>query len=527
MMTTPTVREPASRHRERGAALVFALLGLATLTILGLGFTSIGMLGATMTRNEKDTQEALALADAGLAHARKMITYQEWDWLNLSPFLTSGNGTACDGDELAQAPTPPAGQAPLAAGYPATFIAPGGNTLGTGRYQVVVCDDDETDLDETVSPAVLNANPIFDANRRIIVRSTGTTNSGATVTLEQVLGANAMPAVLVNGNVLAGGNVEIGGANGSIHANGNMDINGTSVCAHQEFQATGTVTGNPDGGVNCNQPGEKRPGSAPVNVRVLSPGAYKAYAEYWIRVNFAGNQPGGGLPVQVYRNTAYPAYNLAAATCVPGAAGCPWVAAPAAAWVPAGTTNKLAITVADNFPKSVYYTDANVIVAAAVNSQCNGTEMTILTEGWLSTNGGAKICGRLSVPGVNRITIIAGTDIKLDGNAGGSGPEDYQGLYYARHQVGTQGTPRVYGQVVALNLADTAWPVAAIPGAVANPDNLVPLDNQGRMTFNGNGEFRYDGGGMTATGPLSWRECRPDAASVDPDPCGDHWGGPN
>ena len=81
----------ARRPSERGAALVFALFGLATLTVLGLGLTSMGMMATKMTSNERDTQQAIALADAGLAHARKLITFQEWDAPNMTPFLIGGD----------------------------------------------------------------------------------------------------------------------------------------------------------------------------------------------------------------------------------------------------------------------------------------------------------------------------------------------------------------------------------------------------------------------------------------------------
>ena len=84
---------------------------------------------------------------------------------------------------------------------------------------------------------------------------------------------------------------------------------------------------------------------------------------------------------------------------------------------------------------------------------------------------------------------------------------------------------------MALNLADTQFPLAPIAGVVNNPDNPVQLDNQGRMSFNGNGYINFNSGGMTTTAPLSWRECRADPANLNPtnadDACGALWGGTN
>ena len=57
-MRHPHIPRPsvAARLRsERGVSLIFALVGLAALTILGLGLTSVGMMATKMTTNERDT----------------------------------------------------------------------------------------------------------------------------------------------------------------------------------------------------------------------------------------------------------------------------------------------------------------------------------------------------------------------------------------------------------------------------------------------------------------------------------------
>jgi hypothetical protein len=283
-------RRTARLRSERGASLIFALFGLVTLTILGMGLTSLGMMATTMASNERDTQEALALADAGMAHAKKLILFQEWPWDDMTPLLTSGNGTACDGDELAQ--TPPGAPA----GYPTLFIqsaAAGGQAVGTGRYRVYVCDDHLTDVDSDTG--VLDANENADVNKRILVRSVGITANGATATVETVFESGETPALLVNGNLSVRGDVNVEGDAGIIHANGQMDIVGNSVCAQQYFSSTEAITGGiPEGGEGCDEDGELRPGSAPINIRVMSPLDFKSRAEYWLSTQTVTGGGGGG-----------------------------------------------------------------------------------------------------------------------------------------------------------------------------------------------------------------------------------------
>jgi hypothetical protein len=528
----------ARRPSERGAALVFALFGLATLTVLGLGLTSMGMMATKMTSNERDTQQAIALADAGLAHARKLITFQEWDSPNMTPFIAGGDGVACNGDELAQAPAVGA----LPAGYPTLFIqsaATGGQAFGAGSYRVYVCDDHLTDRDPDTN--VLDVNPNADVNKRILVRSVGTTLNGATASVEQVFGANTVPALLVNGPLSVRGDVDVTGSGGIIHSNGTMDIVGNSVCAEQYFSSTQQITGGiPEGGAGCNEDGEVRPGSAPINIRQIYPSNYRLMADYWLTTVILPNGPGGSLRVngQVRRNTSgvYPAPNDAAFTVVPTPAG--WTFSDNRyVWSTNGGT-------ATAMPRAIYYATTNVSLGGNVDATVlpppvpiaplPGTTpgMTILSEGWVQIGGGAHLISKLNVSSLGPVTIVASTDIDVAGNAGcGAGVICHNGLYYARHQIEMSGTPIVSGQVVALNQADTISPTGVLPGV--NAINLVPLVF-GYMKISGNPSIRYNGGGMTGTRALSWHECRSNPANVLPamagliqpdDACGNLFGG--
>jgi hypothetical protein len=537
------------RASERGAALIFALLGLCTLTVLGLGLTGLGMMATRMTSNERDTQQALALADAGLAHARKLITFNDWDWANLTPFLTGGDGIACTGDELSQVPVPPAGMVPIPAGFPTLFIrsaAAGGEPIGTGTYRVYVCDDHDTDgINPTTG--VLDDDPDWDNNRRILVRSVGTTPNGATATVEHVYQPASVPALLVNGNLKVRGDVDVEGTNGVIHSNGTTQIVGNSACAEQYFSATQQITGGiPEGGAGCNETGEIRPGSAPVTIRNIDASNYRLLAEYWLDIRVTVVGPNSTVSGVVRRNPSYPAAAANDAAMVVCPTVFPDVRCPA---VPAGWTfnrNGYEWRSNGNVHTTVYYATTHVSLGGNLRSDLaintagttvpTGTVtatgpvtpgMTVLAQGSILLGGGATVLGKLNVPGTGQMALISNQDLNLNGTSGGGGAV-WSGLLYARHQMEVSGGPQIFGQVVALNAADINFPVGS-PDNQVNPSNPVRLTNDGFMEITGTPNIVYNGNGMMGTLPRAWRECRADPANVNPffadDACGPLYGG--
>lgn len=465
-------------RNERGVALVFMLIMLGVMTMLGLGITGIGMVATTVTVNAGETANAVAIADAGIAHARRLILWTEWPSLN--PFLQNGTGTACDGDELANAPA-----LPLPIGYPATpgdFIPQAGRAFGGGSYQVFVCDDHVTDFDPVTG--VLDVDPNSDVNRRILVRSVGVGANGATATVEQVLGSQDVPAVIVNGSVLATGNPMFMGAAGAIHANGNLDVAGNA-CAQQYFSAVGTVPvsgGSAGGGGACAPSAiEVLPDSPPINVPQVSPDTYRPLATYWFAADGTATINPAAAPT-----TPPPtgwSFNLATQT---------WTSS---ASIPGGT----------------YWVDGNVVIGG---SPAPAGGLSLLTRGHVDIGSSPVIPPALSVSGLGptpvMVSVIAGTDIKLAGSG-----NTFTGLYYAAHQLDVSGSPTINGQMIALNQADTPYPAAAT--------NLVPLNAAGQMVISGSPNVTYNGGAVQSMRALQWRECRSGANPADP--CGPLFGG--
>lgn len=474
---------------EQGVALVFVLIMLSVMTMIGLGITGIGMVATTVTVNAGETAGALAIADAGIAHARRLIMWQEW--ASLDAFLQNGGGIACDGDELSVVPAgAPAGY-PSLAGDLIPPAAAGGRAFGGGTYQVFVCDDHLTDVDPATG--ALDVNPNADVNRRILVRSIGTGANGATATVEQVFGAADIPAVIINGNVLAQGNPVFSGAGGSIHGNGDLTVAGNT-CAQQYYSAVGTTAvtgGSVGGGAGCTSTDvDLRPDSPPINVPVLAPGAYKAQATYWLENNgtCTAHVPATGVTAATSCAALGWSYNAGSSTWSGGS----------------------------SIVTGAYWINGNADMTGSPGAAGLPLPLTILAEGWVDISGSPDTQPFLTVSGLGLnpvgLSVVAGTDIRLRGTSTQVGGA----LYYARHQVDLAGTPTINGQLMALNQADTAFPVGT-------GTNLVPLNAAGQMVITGNATVNFAGNGAQALRALTWRECRASAAGGDP--CGPLWGG--
>jgi hypothetical protein len=474
----------ASRgDHDRGAALVFALLGLMSLTVLGLGLMTLTLSATTATGNERDTVRALLIADTGIAHARKLILWKEWQ--SFDQFLKndtgSNSGVGCTGDELVDAPA-----APLPPGYPAfasDFIPAAGVAYAGGTYQVFVCDDDPTDWDTSVTPAVLNADPSVDKNRRIIIRSVGTAPNGATATIELVLGAQDLPALIVNGNLSLPGTSRVTGVGGAAFSNGTMRVEGNP-CAEQFFGSVGSIDilGNSTGtGTTCSNTNlDLRPDSAPMTIPVFNPTDYKSMATYWLENDGRIYLAATGAQITL------PGWSFASNT---------WSSNSS---VPGGT----------------YWVNGNVVVGGSPGSPAAPLPLTILATLSVDIAGSPRTVPALAIPGIAPqpvgVSVIAGTDLKMAGNTS----QLFTGIYYANHQVDIAGSPTINGQVLAGNVADTNY----APGTT----NKVSLSG-GYMVITGSPTINFAGSGLVGTSPLAWRECR---TTTDPtNPCGPLWGG--
>jgi hypothetical protein len=503
-----SVRRRALWKDERGMSLVFALFGLVTLTILGLGLTGIGMTSLTVANNEAENSEALAIADAGISHAKRLLLWQ--DWMSFDQFLQDGDGNGCTGDELSGPPINGTGGYPAALpDYPTAltdFIASkasGGRPFGVGKYYVSVCDDASTDLDKNTG--LIDSNINHDANKKVLLRSTGLGRNGSTATIESVIGAVNMPAIFVNGNVDISGNAWADGDNGVVYANGSLDISGNP-CSTQYFMTTGGSTGatNAGGGTSCTTTqAEVKTYAQPLPVPSYKPSDFEQYATFKLDIDGIVYTRASSSSPWVAQTDASVAANKTAVTNLIGSAWNYQKGASQKDWkIDTGTG-----TAAEQIKPGTYYiAGTNLEIGASPGTAADPVVVTLLVDGWADISGSPTMKPYLTLDWFGGIGIIAGTDIEMTGSNSGN----YKGLYYAHDQISLAGTPTLNGQVIAANLADPPYPATG-----SNSVNKVPYS--GAMQIGGTVHITYDSGGMAGLSQLSWRECR----GADPDnPCG-------
>ncbi len=486
-------REPKNEH---GMALVTAMVTLLMVTVLGVALTSVGVVSVTVANNDRENVEALAIADAGITHAKALLLNQVW--INgYDPLLVSGDGTACNLDEFAtepagaSSPYPPAGELIPAAGR----AFPAGNAFG-GRYEVRLCDDNA--LESTLPTPDANAN--HDVNGRLLARSRGIGRNGAETTIEAVFKDRALPALVVNGNLRINGNPSVMGSAGGIHANGDLDIDGTTACAEQYYEAVGTIEGDADGGPACVSGGAPAlPGVDPLPIPKLEPSTFKAVADFLL-VNL-----GAG-----HRIYCGPANTLAACAGSTLATPILYVANPPAnpdtGWAIGNCAGTPCWKANGSILSATYYTDMNMLISGSPGSIASPVAVTLIAQGWVDISGNPSLRPKLMSP--MTYAIVAGTDLEITGTLGTNA---YEGLYYARDQINFSGDPEVSGLVVGGNFDDGKWPAGT-------GSNLVPRDADGYVSVSGNVLITYNGNaGWNALAIQAWRECRgPDPAN----PCG-------
>ncbi|BCS31345.1 hypothetical protein TBR22_A05450 [Luteitalea sp. TBR-22] len=472
---------------ERGASMIFTLLSLTMVTVLGLGLTSVALSTVSQATAESQTTEALAIADAGIEHGKQLVLWQDWESLNV--FLQRGDGAGCSYDELAGTP---AGTLP--AGYPtqaADFIPAAGRVFGPGRYFVELCDNHSR---EQVAPAPnTNNDPNVDVDKVLYMRSVGFGGNGARAAVELTLGAAAMPAVVVDGNLEVKGNPTVTGPAGSIHANGTLLLSGNP-CTHVYYASTAgtTESGNVQGGTACTAADvDSRPYSPRMNIPRLDP--YRV----------AQQAKAAGFTVY----TLIPkGYNDGFVSCVSNN-GCAYTGLPAGPGyanslvalgaIPAGwdyNNNGQLWRTQGVTQAGTYYVIGNAQETANTSGAAGAeVNLTVIAQGSIEANGNPNVRPHSTVPFIGPILMIAGHDLDL----GATFDSSYNGLFYARHQLDIKGSPTLNGQVIALNEADTDY-------ASKNPVTR----QSGVMVIAGNPTINYTGNGLNSVRALTWRECR-------------------
>lgn len=199
---------------EKGAALVIALLVMAVLSLLGAAFLTISSTESQIAFNERDSIQALYIAEAGLARAKRDLLYDTYNDINgfSNRYLASPDGLYTDSDGT-KTGTPGTKYYDLGSGAPSNsfYAVPySSTTLGKGSYSLEFKNEGFPYSQET-----------------IVVKSTGTTPSGAKRVLEakfRVEGLSPWNNAIFSGAGSSGGSIK-----GNALIAGSVHILGTDI----------------------------------------------------------------------------------------------------------------------------------------------------------------------------------------------------------------------------------------------------------------------------------------------------------
>jgi hypothetical protein len=428
-------------------ALVAALLIMVVMSALAIALTTSGRIEVAMGDNEALYAGTRAAAESGLNHAAAVIVQLAADPLfDPNTLLRGPDGQADAANEAAPANADNNRVTHLLGGASPWAVVPG----SAYTYDVRIFDDDDpglkggaafTNVELTAMGAgkpaqVENGQRFADTNRRLVIQSTGFGPRGTTTVLEQMLTPIAMPAILVNGDLLLGGNAEIIGTQGSVHANGNLQI-GSGVTVAQNATASGTITA-----ASGWHAGGLESGSQP---RIPSPdihaSTYFNEADFVLQANGQITNKAGS---SIYCNAG--TNQDACRNVTPPGGNAPF------GWTFGSGTWDLSQPSANS---ATYYARSDVRVSGSPGSNATPILLTIIAEGNIEITGNPD----LRPEPASVLQFVTDKDLRIAGTL--SVPPVFEGRILVREQISISGNPTLAGQLIVQNVPSVSTLVTA------------------------------------------------------------------
>ena len=447
MMTTPIVHA----RSERGIALVVVLLLMAVLSGLATGFAMNGKVESSMAHNEVYYAGARAAAEAGMNRAIEAIRMDTTtDLLSgvdgaVDPAIDPDTGVNADNGDVGFLLT---GASPYAL-----------DAAGQYTYAIEIFDDDDPRLYTTaLTAAQLDAmlvgavqpEPVplsedgtgfVDRNDQLIIRATGFGPSNTIVRLSRVLLSQESvvvpppslnPAILVNGDLDIGGNINISGTSGSVHANGDLTVDGASANVSQNATASGNYSANS----HFNPGGTSGGGYGNINVPDIHASDYAHLADYILQSDGTITNGNG-------------------TACSP----CP------GDWSFSGGTWSIT---GNSAPTGTFFVEGAVSISGSPKGPGNSNiAMSVIATGSISISGSPK----LKPENGDKFQFITDGDFSMTGAVDLDDPTQVEGQILVREQIHISGNPEFQGRILVGDADDAFGDVttSAIPG---NPSFL-------------------------------------------------------
>ena len=397
----PRRGRPGARAR-RGIALPTALFGLVVLSVLGAGIYSIGSVQRQAAFNREGTERALLVTEEGIAHAVAVVrdSLRSIGYTRLLKGSDNTGNTADDG---------------RVNGYTlgSTLAIPNaGKSTTDGSYTVRIMDD----------PGDPVSDPLVDGNYKVVLRCTGTTTSGASATVDVLIGSTIMPAMTVDGPLTISGNPDLLGAGGGAHSNGTLNLGGGTVTSSGPISSSGSVMGSGNVVDTTGALVSPRANQPTVEVPTFTTSEFCANADYDLRSD----------------GTIYTRATGSVVTAITSAVnGWQRKTSPSPArWYGGGPA-----TVG-----GTYCVSGNVEISGNTGSPGSPIALTLIAVGGsVSISGGPYL-----KPALEDVLVIADGDVALSGTSS-SGYDNYEGTVYAGAQCYLSGTAAFDSQIICKN----------------------------------------------------------------------------
>ncbi|MEQ1895851.1 MAG: hypothetical protein ABL971_00530 [Vicinamibacterales bacterium] len=395
---------------ERGTALVVVtvLLGLIAALSAGLGLSATTAMA--LAGNLASALDARAAADAGVQHglATALPVFERWKAHGF-PSPAEAFTDALSAGLLRRAMD--------GAGFPAVAMAVPG---GVGQsYTVALLDDDAPGrgLARADVPAIgEDGVATSDRNGRVVIRSTGTSLRGASATVEAIVGAAPLPAVLVRGGLTLGA-VSVSGTEGHVHVRGEVVVTG-------DARVTGdlTTTGAPHASSSPAVVGGRFGHARAIPIPDIHPEQFRSLAAFVMAADGAVRTPAGDL------------------LCQPPDVACPPAVA-AWRWSSEGWR-------CPDLPGSAttFYVEGDVVLDPAASLPAGQVALRQVTLSLLAT-GSITLRGEMHLrPAIPGVLLVAGGDVRIEGALRADAEE---GLVAAGEQVAITQASRLAGVILA------------------------------------------------------------------------------
>jgi hypothetical protein len=422
-------------RKNKGVAMLAAIVVVVIVMGLGLAFMGESIFRSRSELTERHHDDGLRMCDAAIEQARRFLfLYKQnntWAWDDILQYchnmrfndeigvkadyqtLKSANQLTYKG--YAQVPAQtwpeapvPSGSRTTPSGTPVIFGVFSGYMDKGAWYMTIRDNSDEAD-----------GNMLDDTDDTLVVSVTSVMMDGVARTVEARVRFEPptftpQGAIVTNGTANLAGNMKVMKAGTAVTAdvisNGSIIFTGNSVTVEGSAMAFGTITGAPSG-VESFQTGTPK-----VSMPIGDPAFYKPLANYILKSNGS---------VQ----------NSAGAQISPPGASFYNFSFGSGSWSMTGDDPLP--------PPGVYYLEGDFDMTG------KGTfNATLIVEGSVNVRGtgvGWNVTG--STGGV---TLIAGTDIKINGNA------TINGVILANEQMFMNGNATINGAAVALDKGDTS-----------------------------------------------------------------------